>query len=105
MVTASFDWSTQIASVRFANCQNPAYDGYIELCKQTDPDYPVHGPFNFTLTAPFFSTGPIVVPVGTCSPPYPGSFRYRHRLTKRRRSAFAVENVTAYSYGPFGQTR
>ena len=33
----AIDWSTQIASVRFANCRNPAYNGYIELCKQTDP--------------------------------------------------------------------
>src|ERR1039458_3793436 len=41
MLTASFDWSTQIASARFATCQNPAYDGYLELCKETDPDYQI----------------------------------------------------------------
>ena len=78
MVTQRFDWSTQIANIRFAGCHNPAYDGYIELCKQTDPDYPVTGTFNFTLTAPFFSTGPIGGSRWLVLTTYPGSFRYRH---------------------------
>ena len=102
MLTASFDWSTQIASARFATCQNPASDGYIELCKQTDPDYPVSGTFNFTLTAPFFSMGPIGVPVGSCSPPIqvPSGII---TITEAPQVGVAVENVTAYSDGPFGQ--
>jgi hypothetical protein len=102
MLTASFDWSTQIASARFASCQNPAYDGYIELCKQTDPDYPVSGPFSFTLTAPpFFSKGPIVVPVGSCSPPIqvPSGIL---TINEAPQVGVAVENVTAYSYDQFG---
>ena len=41
LLTQRFDWSTQIANAKFANCHNPAFDGYIELCKQTDPDNPV----------------------------------------------------------------
>ena len=101
MLTASFDWSTQIASARFAGCQNPAYDGYIELCKQTDPDYPVSGTFDFTLTAPFFSTGPIGVPVGSCSPPIqvPSGIV---TVNEAQQIGVAVENVTAYSYDQYG---
>ena len=102
MLTASFDWSTQIASARFATCQNPASDGYIELCKQTDPDYPVGGTFDFTLTAPFFSGGPFAVPVGSCSPPIqvPSGIV---TIAEAPQVGVAVENVTAYSDGPFGQ--
>jgi hypothetical protein len=101
-VTQAFDWSTQIANIKFTGCQNPAYDGYIELCKQTDPDYPVSGPFSFTLTAgPFFSKGPIVVPVGSCSPPIqvPSGII---TITEAPQVGVAVENVTAYSYDQFG---
>ncbi len=100
-VTQPFDWSTQIASVKFANCQNPAYDGYIELCKQTDPDYLVNGTFDFTLTAPFFSAGPIAVDVGTCSNPIQvpsGTVT----ITEAPQIGVAVENVTAYSYDALG---
>jgi hypothetical protein len=102
MLTASFDWSTQIASARFANCQNPAYDGYLEICKQTDPDYPVTGPFSFMVTQPpFFSTGPIVVPVGACSPPtqVPSGIL---TINEAPQVGVAVENVTAYSYDQYG---
>ena len=101
MLTASFDWSTQIASARFATCQNPAYDGYLEICKQTDPDYPVSGPFSFMVTAPFFSTGPIVVPVGACSPPtqVPSGIV---TINEAPQVGVAVENVTAYSYDQYG---
>ncbi len=102
MVTQIFDWSTQIANIKFAGCHNPAADGYIELCKQTDPDYPVPGPFSFTLTAPFFSAGPYVVPVGSCSPPIqvPSGLI---TINEAPQIGVAVENVTAYSDGPFGQ--
>ncbi len=97
----AIDWSTQIASVRFANCRNPAYNGYIELCKQTDPDYPVTGTFNFTLTAPFFNGGPYAVPVGTCSPAIsvPSG---EITVAEAPMSGVAVENVTAYSYDAYG---
>ena len=76
-VTQAFDWSTQIASVKFANCHNPAYDGYLEICKQSDPNNPVTGTFDFTVTAPFFSSGPYHVPVLVFTTDS-GSFRYRH---------------------------
>ena len=101
MVTQRFDWSTQIANIRFAGCHNPAYDGYIELCKQSDPDYPVSGTFNFNLTAPFFSTGPIGVPVGACSPPIqvPSGVI---TIAEAPQIGVAVEDVTAYSYDQFG---
>ncbi len=102
MLTQRFDWSTQIANIKFAGCHNPAADGYIELCKQTDPDFPVGGTFNFNLTAPFFSTGPIGVPVGACSPPIevPSGVV---TITEAPQIGVGVENVTAYSNGPFGQ--
>ncbi len=102
MVTQTFDWSTQIANIKFAGCHNPAADGYIELCKQTDPDFPVTGTFNFTLTAPFFSGGPYAVPVGSCSPPIevPSGVV---TINEAPQIGVGVENVTAYSDGPFGQ--
>lgn len=100
-LTAAQDWSTQIANVRFAGCHNAAYDGYMELCKQSDPDYPVNGTFNFTLTAPFFSYGPVGVPVGSCSPPIevPSG---EITINEAPQIGVAVENVTAYSYDQFG---
>ena len=102
MLTASFDWSTQIASARFANCQNPAYNGYLEICKQTDPDYPVTGPFTFTVTTPFFSTGPIVVPVGSCSSPI-RFLPVSSLLMKRHSSGLRSRMSPHIRDGPFGQ--
>jgi hypothetical protein len=102
MATQPFDWSTRIANIKFTGCQNPAYDGYLELCKQADPDYPpLPMLFSFTLTAPFFSMGPIVVPVGSCSPPIqvPSGIV---TITEAPQVGVAVENVTAYSYDQFG---
>ena len=51
------------------SCPNPAENGYVEICKQSDPEYPVTGIFDFTATAPLFSSGTIQVPVGECSGP------------------------------------
>ena len=61
MLTQRFDWSTQIANIKFAGCHNPASDGYIELCKQSDPDYPVNGIFDFTLSGRFSTLVPITL--------------------------------------------
>jgi hypothetical protein len=99
--TSAHDWSTRIASVRFANCTNPAYNGYIELCKQSDPNYPVTGTFNFNLSSPFYSSGPYAVPVGTCSGPIqvPSG---ELTITEAPQVGVAVDNVTAYSYDQLG---
>ena len=100
-VSQDFGWSTQIGSIKFAGCRNPAYDGYIELCKQSDPDYPVNGTFNFTLTAPFFNEGPYAVPVGTCSAPIevPSG---EVTINEAPQIGVAVDDVTAYSYDQYG---
>ena len=101
MLTQRFDWSTQIANIRFAGCSNPAYNGYIELCKQADPDYPVGGIFDFNLSAPFFNAGPYHVAVGTCSPPIqvPSG---EITINEVPQIGVAVEDVTAYSYDALG---
>ena len=51
------------------NCQNPSQDGYVEICKQSSPARPVSGTFDFTATAPFFSSGNLEAPVGYCTGP------------------------------------
>ena len=98
--TQSFDWSTQIASVKFAGCKN-LNDGYIEICKESDPDHQVMGNFNYTISAPFFNGGPYQVAVGSCSPPLEvpsGTLT----VTEAPQLGVAVENVTAYSYSGLG---
>ncbi len=76
-------------------------DGYIELCKQSDPDYPVSGIFDFNLSAPFFNAGPYHVAVGTCSPPIqvPSG---EITINEVPQIGVAVEDVTAYSYDALG---
>ena len=80
---------------------NPSYNGYIELCKQSDPDNPVTGTFDFNLSSQFFNGGPYHVPVNTCSPPIqvPAGVLTVNEAPK---SGVAVNNVTAYSYDQFG---
>ena len=65
------------------------------------PINPVSGTFNFNLTAPFFSTGPIGVPVGACSPPIqvPSGVV---TIAEAPQIGVAVEDVTAYSYDQYG---
>jgi hypothetical protein len=46
---------------------NPDDNGYLEVCKQSNPSYPVTGIFDFTVTAPLFSSGTLEVPVGECT--------------------------------------
>jgi hypothetical protein len=50
-----------------ASCPNPDNDGYIEVCKRSNPAHPVTGIYDFTATAPYFSSGTLEVPVGECT--------------------------------------
>jgi hypothetical protein len=78
------------------SCPNPDNDGYVEICKKSNPSYPVRGIFDFTVTAPFFSSGTIEVPVGECS----GAIQVPSgtvTITETPKIGVAVSNVTAYS--------
>ena len=88
------------------NCTNPDDDGYVEICKDSDPSHPVSGTFNFTITAPQYSSGTIAVPVGYCS----GSIKVPSAvpsgsvtITETPTIGDLVSNVLAYSYDNLGQ--
>jgi len=79
------------------SCPSTANDGYIEVCKQSNPAFPVTGTFDFTVTAPLFSSGTLSVPVGECSGPIqvpPGTVT----VTETPQAGVSVSDVTAYSY-------
>lgn len=83
------------------SCPNPDNDGYIEVCKQSNPAFPVKGTFNFTVTTPMYSSGPEGVPVGECSGPIqvpPGNVT----VTETPQAGVSVSDVTAYSYSSGG---
>ncbi len=84
------------------SCPNPENNGYVEICKQSDPEYPVTGTFDFTATAPLFSSGTIQVPVGECSGPVqvPAG---QVTLNEAPTVGALVSEVTACSYNVFGE--
>src|ERR1019366_4425729 len=87
--------------VYYTSCPNPDHNGYVEICKQSDPLHPVTGIFDFTATIPFFSSGTIEVPVGQCS----GSIQVPSgavTVTESPVLGVAVSNVTAYAYDELG---
>src|SRR5208283_5304124 len=83
------------------SCPTIANDGYIEVCKQSNPSLPVTGTFDFTISAPQYSSGPIPVPVGDCSGPIqvPGG---TVTVTETPQSPITVTGVSAYSYNASG---
>jgi len=83
-------------------CPSPDNNGYIEICKQSNPEYPVTGTFDFTATAPQFSSGTIQVPVGECSGPVevPSG---QVTVTEAPTIGDLVSDVTACSYNEFGE--
>ncbi len=75
--------------------------GYIEICKQSDPNYPVTGTFDFNIMNGNFHFGPISVPVGQCS----GSVQIPSGVVTVNESpvlGVAVSNVTAIAYDGLG---
>ncbi len=75
--------------------------GYLEICKESNPDHPVTGTFTFTATNFGFNSGPIQVPVGQCSGPIQvpsGAVT----VTETPVLGDLVSNVTAYSYDSLG---
>jgi hypothetical protein len=84
------------------SCPNPDNNGYLEICKQSNPEFPVNGTFDFTATAPFFGSGTIAVPVGECS----GAVQVpsgQVTVTEAPTIGDLVSDVTACSYNVFGQ--
>ena len=84
------------------SCPNPDNNGYLEICKQSNPYYPVTGTFDFTATAPQFGTPTIQVPVGECSGPVevPSG---QVTVTEAPTIGDLVSDVTACSYNEFGE--
>ncbi|MFZ0226215.1 MAG: hypothetical protein WAL41_04545, partial [Mycobacterium sp.] len=83
------------------SCPSVANDGYIEICKQSNPTLPVTGTFDFTITAPQYSSGPIPVPVGECSGPIQvpsGTVT----VAETPQNPIQVTGVSAYSYNAGG---
>ncbi|MFZ3341703.1 MAG: hypothetical protein WA213_12520 [Terriglobales bacterium] len=81
------------------SCPNTTNDGYVEVCKQSNPSFPVSGTFNFTVTAPQFSSGPVSVPVGKCS----GAIQVPSgtvAISESQQTGVSVSDVNAYSYSP-----
>jgi hypothetical protein len=79
-----------------ASCPNPDNDGYIEVCKRSNPAHPVTGIYDFTATAPYFSSGTLEVPVGECT----GAVQVPSgtvTVTETPVIGVAVSKVTAYS--------
>ena len=76
--------------------------GYVEICKASNTQFPPPpGLYDFTATAPFFSSGTIEVPLGECS----GAVQVPSgtvTLTETPTIGVAVSNVTAYAYDGLG---
>jgi hypothetical protein len=91
--------------VYYSGCPNPDLNGHVEICKLSDPSHPVTGTFEFTATAPFFSSGDLKVPVGYCSGPVEvpaADPRGVVTVTEKPVLGDLVSNVTAYSYDQYG---
>lgn len=75
--------------------------GYIEICKQSDPDHPVTGTFDFNIMNGNYHRGPISVPVGQCS----GSVQVPSGVVTVAESpvlGVAVSDVSAIAYDGLG---
>ena len=84
------------------SCPDPDTNGYLEICKQSNPNSPVTGTFDFTASAPLFSSGTVEVPVGECSGPLevPDG---QITVTEAPTIGDLVSDVTACSYNEFGE--
>ena len=84
-------------------CPNPDNNGYVEICKQGNPEYPPPNQlYDFTATAPLFSSGTIQVPLGECS----GAIEVpsgQVTITEAPTIGVLVSDVTACSYNVFGE--
>jgi hypothetical protein len=81
--------------------------GYVEICKAANVQYPPPNQlYDFTVTAPFFSSGTIQVPLGECSGPVevPGATPPAPvTITESPVIGVLVSDVTAFSYNQLGQ--
>ena len=76
--------------------------GYVEICKASDPAYPVTGVFTFTASIFTFTSGPIMVPVGDCS----GGIQVPSgnvTITETPKLGILADDVTAIAYNSLGQ--
>ncbi len=94
---------TQFEDGIFVTSQREASEpGYVEICKASDPAYPVTGLFTFTATIFTFNSGPVMVPVGDCS----GAVQVPSgnvTITETPELGVLVDDVTAIAYNSLGQ--
>ncbi|MGB8886038.1 MAG: hypothetical protein WCC87_04900 [Candidatus Korobacteraceae bacterium] len=94
---------TQFEDGIFVTSQREASEpGYVEICKASDPAYPVTGVFTFTASIFTFTSGPIMVPVGDCS----GGIQVPSgnvTITETPKLGILADDVTAIAYNSLGQ--
>ena len=87
-------------------CPNPDNNGYVEICKAANNQYPPPNQlYDFTVTAPFFSSGTIQVPLGECSGPIQvpsATLANPDTITESPVIGVLVSDVTAIAYNSLG---
>jgi len=90
--------------VYYNSCPNP---GYLEICKAASTQNPPPNQlYDFTVTAPLFSSETIQVPLGDCSGPIQvpsATLPNVDTITESPVIGVLVSDVTAIAYNPLGQ--
>jgi hypothetical protein len=90
------------------SCPNPENDGYVEICKAANTQFPPPSQlYDFTVSGPFFSSGPtpIQVPLGECSGPVQvpsATLQNPDTITESPVLGVLVSDVTALAYNSLG---
>ncbi len=90
----------------YTACPNPDNNGHVEICKAGNTRYPPPNQlYDFTVTAPFFRSGPIQVPLGDCSGPIQvpsATLPNADTITETPVLGVLVSDVTAIAYNSLG---
>ncbi len=90
------------------SCPNPENDGYVEICKAANTQFPPPNQlYDFTVSGPFFNSGPtpIQVPLGECSGPIQvpsATLANPDTITESPVIGVLVSDVTAIAYNSLG---
>jgi len=91
-----------------SSCPNPENDGYVEICKAANTQFPPPNQlYDFTVSGPFFNSGPtpIQVPLGDCSGPVQvpsATLQNPDTITESPVIGVLVSDVTALAYNSLG---